>query len=434
MINKNHWTFVLLFLAIGLQAQQVKSLTQEAVWQQVQENNPNLLMANQDVEAARGDYQQSNAIFLPSITASHTGTATTNPLMSFGSKLNQEILTAAAFNPAILNDPAQIEDYATRIEVKQPLLNFDGLFARKAAKAKLEATSLQAQRTKEYIRLEVNKAYMQLQLAYKTVEVLETAKKAALANKKMAENSMKQGYLTKADMLLVEVRVTEVLNQLAYAKSNIANASNYLSVLMNDKTYSIFEPADALVPTVAKTSKSQISEERADIKAMSYAQKAYKQMHRSNQLQFLPRLNAFGTYELHDDEIFQGDANGYLFGAQLSWDILDGSKRFGKTKKSKAEYKKSTLAYEQYVSQSQVELQRANRMLEDAKNKLSLNKLALDQSEESLRIRTNRFKQGLEKTSDLLMAETQFAQKQLEYLATIFEHNYTIAYLEFLTK
>ena len=73
-------------------------------------------------------------------------------------------------------------------------------------------------------------------------------------------------------------------------------------------------------------------------------------------------------------------------------------------------------------------------MLIDAENKLNLSKLALDQSEESLRIRTDRFKEGLEKTSDLLMAETQYAQKQLEYYQTIFEYNYALAYVNFLTK
>ncbi len=68
------------------------------------------------------------------------------------------------------------------------------------------------------------------------------------------------------------------------------------------------------------------------------------------------------------------------------------------------------------------------------KKKLTLTTLALDQSEESLRIRTNRFKEGLEKTSDLLTAETQYSQKQLEYYQTIFEYNYAQAYLQFLTK
>ncbi|MDC9723078.1 MAG: TolC family protein, partial [Urechidicola sp.] len=59
---------------------------------------------------------------------------------------------------------------------------------------------------------------------------------------------------------------------------------------------------------------------------------------------------------------------------------------------------------------------------------------ALEQSKESLRIRTNRFKEGLEKTTDLLLAETQYAQKQLEYYKTIFEYNYAYQYLQFLTK
>ena len=127
-------------------------------------------------------------------------------------------------------------------------------------------------------------------------------------------------------------------------------------------------------------------------------------------------------------------ANGYLFGAQLSWDIFQGSKRIGKAQKSKSEFEKSKLEYKQYVSKSNLELNKAKRAFIDADNKLKLTTLALQQSEESLRIRTNRFKEGLEKTSDLLIAETQYAQKQLEYYQTIFEYNYTQAYLQFLTK
>ncbi|NNK27106.1 MAG: TolC family protein, partial [Flavobacteriaceae bacterium] len=128
------------------------------------------------------------------------------------------------------------------------------------------------------------------------------------------------------------------------------------------------------------------------------------------------------------------NATGYTFGAQLSWDILQGSKRFGKAQKSKSEFEKSKLEYEHYVSQSNLELNKAKRALVDSENRLNLNKLAVSQSKESLRIRSNRFKEGLEKTSDLLLAETQFAQKELEYYQTIFEYNYALAYLQFLTK
>jgi hypothetical protein len=53
----------------------------------------------------QADYRQSNSLFLPSITASHTAIATNNPLMAFGSKLNQATITASDFNPEILNNP-----------------------------------------------------------------------------------------------------------------------------------------------------------------------------------------------------------------------------------------------------------------------------------------------------------------------------------------
>ncbi|TDT40514.1 outer membrane protein TolC [Maribacter spongiicola] len=427
--------WILLFVFYSGLAQEVKSITKDEVLTKVKESNNTLKMAEQDVLVAKGDFNQTNAILLPNISVSHTGIATTNPLMAFGSKLNQEILTAADFNPDVLNDPRQIEDFATRVEVQQPLINFDGIYQRKAAKAKLTATELQSGRTEDYLALEVEKAYMQLQLAYKTVTVLEKAQETALENKRIADNSYKQGYLQKSDVLSVEVRVTEIDNQLQYAKSNILNASNYLSVLMNTDENEILKPSDSLaITSYANTTTVNLSENRKDILAMNSATEAYRQMHKADQMAFLPRLNAFGTYELHDDEIFQGQAQGYLFGAELKWNLFEGSKRFGKSQKSKAEYDKSKLQLEQYKSESQLELNKAKRGFKDAENKLNLTKLALEQSEESLRIRTNRFKQGLEKTTDLLLAETQYSQKQLEYYATIFQHNYALAYVQFLTK
>lgn len=400
----------------------------------VKENNNTIKIAQQDILMAKGDLNQADAVILPNLGISHTGIATTNPLMAFGSKLNQGILTQGDFNPDLLNNPSQIEDYATRIQIQQPLLNLDGLFQRKAARAKLNAAEFQSERTHEYIDLEVSKAYMQLQLAYKTVAVLEKAKEAALDNKRMANDRFQRGYLQKSDMLAAEVRVVEIENQLRYAKSNIQNASNYISVLMDDTSYPVLKPKDSLTLSTSSLSSNGLPENRADIEAMESASKAYEQLHKADKMSFLPRLNAFGTYELHDDEIFQGDTDGYLFGAELKWNLFEGGKRLGKMKKSRAEFEKSKLELEQYKSESQMELNKANRMLLDAKNNVGLSELALQQSKEALRIRANRFEQGLEKTTDVLLAETQYAQKQLEYYMTVFNHNYALAYVRFLTK
>ena len=425
----------LIFWSLSIQGQEVIPISKQEVLFKVQEGNMSLKISEEDFIQARSDYRQTNAVFLPNITASHTGMATTNPLMAFGSKLNQEILTQSDFNPALLNDPSQVENFATKLEIQQPLINMDGIYQRKAAKNKMDAVALKKQRTTEYLQMEVEKAYMQLQLAYRGVSVLEKALEAVNANKKLADNSYKQGYLQQADVLSVDVRVSEVQNQLQTAKSNVENASNYLSFLMNDESFVVYKPTDSLTANVQNLyNGNTVPENRSDIKAMQLASDAYLTMYKADKMSFLPRLNAFGSYEMYDDQIFQASANGYTFGAQLSWDLFQGSKRFGKAQKSKSEFEKSKLEMEQYVSQSNLELNRAKRMMKDAENKLNLTQLALQQSEESLRIRTNRYEEGLERTTDLLMAETQYVQKQLEYYQTIFEYNYAQAYLQFLTK
>ncbi|WP_396184742.1 TolC family protein [Flavobacterium sp.] len=416
--------------------QDTLTISKKDIVQKANDKNLQLQIANQAFKSAQADYRQSNALFLPSITASHTAISTTNPLMAFGSKLNQEVLTASDFNPALLNDPAATQNYATKIEVLQPLINVDGLYGRQAAKSKMEAFQLQTERTGEYLALEVNKSFMQLQLAYKAVKVLEKANATADANLKLITNYFNQGILQKTDVLSVQVRVNEIKNQLQYAKSNVRNASDYLAFLLNeDNTNKVYKPLEELGNTIViSSSNTTLSGNRKDILAMDKSSEAYSKMYQSSKMNFLPTLNAFGSYELYDDTLFGTNAQGYLVGAQLSWKVFDGYKSIGKMEKAKAEYQKAEVENQQYKSQSQLELNKTNRQLKDAENKVNLEKLALEQSQEAYRIRSNRFTQGLEKTTDLLQAETQMYQKELQLLQAVFEYDFTQEYLQFLSK
>ena len=238
-------TFLLFNFSI-INAQQETMISLEEALAKVENNNYTIKISEQDYLAAKADFNQTNSILLPNISISHSGISTNNPLMAFGSKLNQEILTQADFNPLLLNDPDNINNFTTKIEIQQPIFNADGLLMRKAAKAKMHAIELQSIRTKEHIKLEVIKAYMQLQVAYKAVEVLEKAKEASIENKKIATNKFNQGYLQKVDILSVEVHVTEIENQLQNVKSNVQNASDYLLFLMGEPKSNSLKPSTLL--------------------------------------------------------------------------------------------------------------------------------------------------------------------------------------------
>ena len=431
-------TFIVgtLFISIFGYSQDILSISKKDLLQKVSEKNLQIKIAEKTYQSAKADYQQSNALFLPNINVSHTGIVTTNPLMAFGSKLNQEVLTASDFNPALLNDPARTQNFATKFEIQQPLINIDGIYGRQAAKSKMEAYQLQTDRTKEYLELEMSKSYMQLQLAYRAVKVLEKANATGKANLILVQNYFQQGLLQKTDLLNVQVRVNEITNQLQYAKSNIQNASDYLAFLLNEETKGkTYKPSEELETAISvETIAVSLSENRKDIQAMNKSTTAYQKMYMSSKMNFLPRLNAFGSYELYDKNFLGTSAKGYLVGAQISWNVFDGYKSIGKMNKAKADFQKAEVETEQYKKQSQLELNKTNRQLIDAENKANLSQLAFEQAQEGYRIRQNRFTQGLEKTTDLLQSETQMIQKELEHLQAVFEYNFTKNYLQFLTK
>jgi outer membrane protein TolC len=426
------YTFV--FLAVTFaHGQNSKQITLKEVLTAVEKNNLNIQIENQNVNAAKADIAQANGIFLPTVTASHTAMATTNPLMAFGSKLNQEILTNADFNPTLLNSPEQIENFSTKIEILQPLINLDGLYQRKAAATKLKATELQSARYTEFLILETKKVYMQLQLAYKHLEVLKIAQKTILENSRVAKNHFEEGYLQKTDLLTIEIRVAEIENQLTHATNNIQKISNALSLLMNKTNGTSLQPNEELVLIQTKNSFS-FNENRNDILAMNEVLHAYHYQYKSDKMSFLPRLNAFGSYELHDDTLFNGSANGYTFGAQLSWTLFEGNKRIGKLKKSKSAYEKAKLETKNFTANEKNNLKNAVLNFKEAQNNLKVAQLGVEQANEIFRIKQNRFKEGLEKTSDLLQSETLLTQKELNLSSAIFQHNYAHIYLEFLSK
>ncbi|MFT6336200.1 MAG: hypothetical protein ACJATI_002956 [Halioglobus sp.] len=91
-------------------------------------------------------------MYYPNVSLDYTGITTSSPLMAFGSKLNQSILTQNDFNPALLNDPDAIQNFSFQLKVQQPIINLDKKHRRNAAKLGMEATLFQKERTPHLCR------------------------------------------------------------------------------------------------------------------------------------------------------------------------------------------------------------------------------------------------------------------------------------------
>lgn len=430
--NKIYFILSLLYVStLGISQDVEMSLSQ--IQNNVLQRNLDIKILDADYALRESDYLQSRALYYPNVSLDYTGIITSSPLMAFGSKLNQSIVTQNDFNPALLNGPDAIENFSLQLNVQQPIVNLDKKHQRNAAKLGMEATTYQKERAKEHLIFVATQLYMQLQFSYEALIVLKEALNTAEINQQHAQNSFDVGYLQKTDLLEINVRISELKNKVLNAENQAKNISDQLHTLMQDSAYPLIVPSESLELTKSLMPMG-ISYTRSDFVAMDKANMAYSEMLESEKKTMLPRLNAFGTFETNDSNPVTFNATNYLVGAQISWNIFDGRQRSAKIQRAEAQLNKGQLEKQKYIAESQAEFQKTVRMQEQALIKLKTLGLAAAQAEESLRIRSNRFTQGMEKASDVLMAEATYSEKKLKELQTILEINISNLYAQFLSS
>lgn len=397
-------------------------------------NNKEIHLAMLDEAGAEARYKQTAAVFLPQIELSYAGMSTDNPLHAFGFKLQQRAITQNDFNPALLNAPSATQNFMTKAEWFQPLINLDSWSMREAAREQQMVYALKTRRTQEHIGFEVQKAYAQLQLAHQAKRVLEDALQTIQSIYTATTHRFDQGYLQRSDLLQVQVQVKTIENKLAEAKSNILNASDYLGLLMGARAGVMYQ-VDSIAPVAPATGAGvTLPPDRADFKAMQAAVRAHDRMVSSGKMSYLPRLNAFGEYMINDARAFGFGANAYLVGARVSWTLFNGMATRHKVTEQRIDRDKTVEQLALQKEQAQLELNKTSRQLQDTRFTLQQQQMAVGQAAEALRIVQNRYQQGLVTTNDVLQSQALLAQQKLQLAQAFYQYHTTAAYQLFLTS
>jgi outer membrane protein TolC len=387
--------------------------------------------------AARAQKRQSLGVFLPRLTAAEEAATTTDPLNAFGFKLRQETVSQADFAPPTLNDPERITNFTTRLQVEQPLVNVDGFYERRAASHAVKAAAEQTERTREVVTFRVKKGYYGLILAEEQLGVIDAALEAARKNAEQAEALFEEGIITRADVLAARVRVLDLESRRTDAAARRRTAADQLRFLLGMDAPVQIQATDSLTQETAvidTVTAASTDQRRSDMQALRHRADAAREQVRARWTAFVPRLNARGTYAWNDDTAFGTDAAGYTVGASLTWSLFDGFQQIGRAQEAEADLQRAEIALERQSVQNDVEIAKAQRTLNAAKQRIRQAEAAVEQAEESLRIRSDRYAEGLERTSDLLQAEATLAERRLARLQALYQHNVTLYQLELLTE
>lgn len=418
-------------------SQDYKIISMDSLVNNVQAKNLSIKINEENLNISQSQYRESLGAILPQISISHQGFRTNNPVMAFGSRLNQGIFNESDFAVNALNNPDALSNFATTFKVEQPLLNVDKLLQRKALKYAYKAQEFQNVYRRSALVMKSRTLYMQLQLTYESQKVVDQALNMAKKNYEQTEDFYDEGLVQRADLLAAQMRLSEVESQNLTVIQEIKNLSDQIKQLMQDQSEMLLKPVDSLkVIDLWGTEHIENAsiENTSDLKAFEFKKQSFEKFYDAEKFSFLPRLNAFGQFQYFDDEIFGTSSNNYFIGAELKWDLFKGYTRFARLQKNKAEAKKVNLEQQNYIEQKKNDIQKSVRAIEVSEQQMNTYKIVVVQSEEAFRIIKNRYDEGLEKTTDLLAAETHFAHKKLAYLKSIFQYNYNLLYYQFLTE
>lgn len=424
----------IIFLIITIPTfSQVELKLQEAI-EQMEKNNSQLKVQQFYTDMASTELSGTISGFLPKISIGYSGNFTNDPLHSFGFKLQQKIVTQADFNPAVLNDPKTMSHFNTKMLIQQPIFNYDVYSARNALKEKLKASGFQQKYAVSLLTVEIKNSYTTLQYLYQARKAVREGIIAYREVLRNTQNLQTQGYAKPTDVLMVKVNLLETQNKEVEIENNISNLSDYLSWLMGTETKNIFRPAEELSKSPYEFTSQPFSDSRADIQAIKSGIAAQQYLLSVTKRRAYPRLNAFGEYNFSDKKLFGFGSNAFMVGVSLTWNIFNGTETAHAIRLTKFGIQKAEAELTVYIEKSNLQLQKAKREASSNLLKIDFAEAAKNEAGESLRILRNRFEQGLEKVSDLLIAQASQLENEVKYFEAIKDYNLTLIQIELLTQ
>ena len=442
-VPKAYLILVLFLMPVYLSAQgtsdknSILSLSLQETIEIALEQNFSIEQAEFDIDKTRAQYRQTNAVFLPQLSFEYNAVSTNDPLNVFGFKLKQEIVSQQDFNPALLNNPDAYENYSAKFEVRQPVFNPDMLMQRGAVKSQLNSANEQLQGTRNNVRYQVRNQYYSLILHTRQLEVIESALETASEHRRQAQNFFEEGLLSKEDFLAARVYELEMESRKINTENQLNSIQEEMALLLGlDGSVNIIptEKLNGIEGSFIPSDVSNINVNNAQTRAIEQRVKAAERMSKSAKFSFLPKINLFGSYEYNDPDFASFGANSYMIGANLRWNIFSGFSQTGKVMEARADYRKAQSMQQSHLFEMENRVREAYRTLEHAKKELELTDEAIAQSTEDVKIRSNRYREGMERTTDLLEAETKLAEAKLKNVMALYKYNMSIAALEMLLE
>jgi len=397
-----------------------ESLSLKQVVEHAIQQNRQLMSSQEGVNQAKQAVNDAKGKRLPHVDVSTAWTYGNSPLYAFGTKLQQQSISSSDFAVNTINNPSYQKNYQSRLGLSLPLFAGGSLLAaQNQAEENAQAAALEFEFQKQQKIYQVIVAYMQSLQYGQELESNKLSVKAAEKSWLDTQALQDKGMALSSDVMDAHVYVLR--RQVAVDESANAYLASLekLALLMGvERTFDapVLSQAEIAIHTAKlELLLQQATEKRLDFQALQARSKGLSAQRDVAYGRNLPRVDLVASQEWNSasPSLKHGNA---MIGVTVSMNIFNGGSDYAKQRQSQSSYAavQWKLAEQKQLIDNQV--RQAWRALDVAKNKLAREKQVLQQTQESLRIVSLRYQQGLETTAHVLDAQVAVDDSQVALL------------------
>ena len=326
------------------------------------------------------------------------------------------------------------QDYRTATIVGvQPLFLGGKLWAaKKFAGAETRAARAEAQLNRNQVLQETANRYFQVALLQEVVRTRQNLLDGIRRHKAEAQRLVDEGLIARYHLLRAAVAVADAERALLQDQNNLELARLALrhTLALNDTT-SIYI-AESLHFADFTAPFPQLKEQAVTAQPALHLVAAKKvaagQKLTVARSEFLPRVAAFGKYELYPEYLSSLEPR-WAIGLQLSFNLFNGFKNYQQIQSAK--HLKRQVQYMEQQTRRQVDLwlEKAWREMQNARERYLKSAADLSLAQENVRLNEKRFHSGLGTSLEVIDARLMLQKVEVERLAALYDYYQSLTQL-----
>lgn len=316
--------------------------------------------------------------------------------------------------------------------------------------AKIQAQTVLLEKDRQEILSQVLTAYDQLGMLKEVKKVLDASEKRLQENKLTAEKAYSYGIITAYELKKIELAQSQLHSKQQEYESKRRLVLLQLHVLTHIELNRL-EQLDVNLETMVSEKQVSVTS-KPELQALGYAIEANEYKLKAAKTWWIPKIGASaslgyagllnGHIQSSDPMMTTGKPLDYRFndlnifplvnaGIGLKWTVFDGGEGISAVKKAKIDLKIAQNNQQDALDKLDLNLQKTGIEMQLSEDQLTEKEMSREIARNGMNQANEEFKVGLIKSTQLMEAETDLQQAEMEYAQAVFnQRRAVVAYLK----